>query len=470
MTLLSRGLGHLYVAVGLLSVAIVAEVTVSVANVEPLPLDTTRSVTSASELLLQSCPEEFPSNDNDDDESSSSQVQVVLSSFNQDDDSLFANGSMFPSSGSVVRGALESWAHHQHLVLRADEIWFEILAQLNFYVSAHAEGLRDVFIVGNSSSSGSGGNSHQTETKDTIRVSAFTWKDVLAGFGTEIQKRVKTEWLLEWILPGFSTSTESDTITATALMMGLTQHYFEFEGMIVCGIPSVTLLGVKHDWEHLLAKLDHLAAFGDEAEAYAIKLRPVLRRFVQTWDQPDGGEVRAFWEQIVRAHKVWSCGEGPYEWEASGWITAFLHWTHNGRLRIVVEGEWEEEEEEEEGLEVEEPIVSRDDGLVTLDNITYESVALMDITVGYAKAPLKMVEADGTETMAYLLAGNIGVKRTKTMKGVEVRPMSGWAVYVPPGEWNGTENHIFLGSGEELTGVAEGLEVCNMVDVGQNEL
>lgn len=78
----------------------------------------------------------------------------------------------------------------------------------------------------------------------------LSWHDVIAAFGGEIQKRVKTDWLLDWITPSFTTTEETDGLTATVLM-GLMQHYFEFSGGITCGFPEVTLLGTRDDWVKL---------------------------------------------------------------------------------------------------------------------------------------------------------------------------------------------------------------------------
>lgn len=75
-------------------------------------------------------------------------------------------------------------------------------------------------------------------------------------------------------------------------MMGLMQQYFDYTASIICGLPSVTLLGEKSDWEVLLAKLNRLPDFGEEPASYAAQLRPILSRFVQTFNTPDKLEIR----------------------------------------------------------------------------------------------------------------------------------------------------------------------------------
>ncbi|KAL7811358.1 hypothetical protein V8C26DRAFT_422453 [Trichoderma gracile] len=301
-----------------------ASITVPVdPDVDPLPLSTAGTVTSASELLRQSCPEEFPPH-------TPYSPELLMSSFadfGAEDQDAFANGTIYESSDSLVRGAIEAWGQHQSLILRPDEVWFEILAQLNFYMTAHAEDVRHLFV--------------DHEGKEEIQVWRLSWRDVIAAFGGEIQKRVKTDWLLDWIMPGFTTSDDNDGLTATVLMMGLMQHYFEFSGGIICGLPEVTLLGERDDWVKLLEKLDRLKEWGEEPADYAERLRPILTRFVGTWDAPDSDETKAFWKDIVRSQRLVSCGAGPADYSISGWITGFLHWTVQGNLRIPREAEQE---------------------------------------------------------------------------------------------------------------------------------
>ncbi|KAF4987415.1 hypothetical protein FGRMN_10376 [Fusarium graminum] len=414
-----------------------ASITVQVSDVEPLPLRNEGIAVSAENLFQMSCPEEVVSEN-------PYVPHLLASSF---DDKTLSQGNVFPSSDGFIRGAIEAWAQHQHLVLRPDEVWFETLAQLNVYMRKHAESLRDLFV--------------EHAEKKTIVVEGFVWEDIIGAFGGEIQKSVKTEWMLNWIMPGFSTSTRKDETTATVLMMGLMQHFFEYEGMLVCGIPSVTLLGERQDWIKLMDKLEYLKEFGEEPARFADKLRPIMKRFVQTWDEPASEEVKMFWEQIVRASKKWSCGEGANEWNVSGWITGFLHWDRDGGTRGAYENFYEDEEEEEE-IKVEEiqmGIVSND-WTVTIDGVEYVPESLDAITIGYAKAPFEMVNYPhpGVDTQAYLLAGNIGVERQDTDGKITAQPISGWFMYVPV-DTNYTVGP-FMGNADELGDMAVGIESC----------
>lgn len=71
---------------------------------------------------------------------------------------------------------------------------------------------------------------------------------------------------------------------AAALMMGAMQKYFSYGMALMCGIPSVTLLGEREDWEKILDRLNILSEFSDEPTIFAELLRPVLRNMVATFD------------------------------------------------------------------------------------------------------------------------------------------------------------------------------------------
>lgn len=299
-------------------------------------------------------------------------TEVLMSSL--DDVDLTPDYGLQPSADSFLRGAIQAWGEHHHLVIRPDEVWFTILVQMNFYMGTHAEEIRHLFV--------------DHEGKETIVVEDYTWRLVLERFQYEIQDRVKTDWLLDWIRPDFSTTTDSDRMTANVLMMGLMKQYFNYEGGIICGLPSVTLLGDKADWQALLNKLEHLPEFGDEPAEYERRLRPILSRFVQSFDEPDSEETVAFWNGIVVAESAVACGAPPYY--LNGWLTGFWYWDANG-----------------------EAFARNEDGLAELDGVKYAKVGIEGLPVGYAQAPFIMRDFRDVERFeAMVLAGTVGKRIT----------------------------------------------------------
>jgi hypothetical protein len=323
-------------------------ITIIPASHAPLPYPKIIPAKSQLNLIQNACPKD-----------TSSKTQVLISSY----ESLQSSDNIVASSGSFVRGALEAWAHHLHLVLRPEDIWFAILVQLNFYMSANAEKLRTLFV------SHEGKENIILETND---MNADSLKSLLGQFSSAIQERIKTEWMFEWIMPNFSTTTSDDKMTANVLMMGLMQHYFSYTACQTCGIPSVTLLGEREDWVKLLAKLDRLPEFGPDPTEFAARLRPILTRFVRTFDEPTSENTRHFWNRIVRADPQNESGSPPFT--ISGWLMGFCYWTASGEPKF------------------EQPWRVKNPERLELDGVAYPILDITDVPIGYAKAPIKILD------------------------------------------------------------------------------
>ncbi|KAK4239965.1 hypothetical protein C8A03DRAFT_13699 [Achaetomium macrosporum] len=407
------------------------------------------AITSEDAYFRGSAPMEFFNNT----------ANLIMTSLSATD--MSSTPGLHPSGDSFIRGAIQAWGEHLHLVVRPDEVWFTILVQLNFYMLSHAEEIRDLFV------------SHTGQ--EEIFIKDFTWDAILLRFGEAIQARVKTPWLLDWLTPNFTTTTPSDRMTANILMMGLTKAYFKYIGKQVCGLPSVTLLGSAADWEALLAKLDRLPAFGPEPEAYAARLRPILTRFVASFREPDTPETRRFWNQVVSARAEHVCGRPPVY--VSGWITGFYYWNDNGRAFARVEGT--------QGLASE--------SMLTLDGVRYPVLDMTSAPVGYARAPFVMRDYEGVEDFpAYVAAGTLGKQITvgppagyreallraggnvslaeegnRSLHGT-LKPLSGWMLYGPL-DHNATQSRWTLVE-DELNGILASAgkymteETCGLVD------
>ncbi|GAB1310438.1 hypothetical protein MFIFM68171_00648 [Madurella fahalii] len=252
---------------------------------------------------------------------SKNQVDVWAGSWHR----LRVKDGIHSSADSFVRGAYEAWARHMHFAIRPDEVWFAILAQLCLYMGnkENAENLRHLFV--------------DHEGKEEIFIEdrpPVNLPGLISRFSGAIQKRVKTPWLEDWIMPRFSTTSPEDRLTATIMMMGITASYFAYGMGITCGIPSVTLLGEREDWELLVDKLGRLPEFGREPTEYAAKLYHILSWFPRTFDEPDSDAVRGFWNRIVSSEPDRVCGHPPATLE--GWILDFVYWGAGGtRLSYV---------------------------------------------------------------------------------------------------------------------------------------
>ena len=210
---------------------------------------------------------------------------------------------------------LEAWIYHHHVILRPDDIWFTILVQLNFYMTKRIGDLNvhNLFV--------------DFKGKENITVGASTARDGSKQFPGEIQKRVKTKWLREWIFPNFTTTVaETDHMVSGILMMVLVKSYLEFSIAVPCGILHSHYSENEKVKDNFHAKLERLPKFGAEPAEYGTQLQPILKRFVKTFDNPQDLEIRRFWANAVRAGFDRYTRAGPVE----GWLNGLQFWNMRG--------------------------------------------------------------------------------------------------------------------------------------------
>jgi hypothetical protein len=327
------------------------------------------------------------------------------------DDDEIQKSCIVGSNNGFVYAAFHAYSDHHHLVIRPEDVWFAILSQLNFYINANAEALRDYFV------------SHQGQkelvvkdvgTIDSVDIAALARR--MTGL---IQDNVKDPNLRDWIMPAFSTTTVGDRTTAAVLMMGSMQAYFSFVMSVRCGIPSVTLLGKREDYQDILDRLEKLVELGPEASKFADLLRPVLRNFIATFDPEQAVASRDFWQKI--AHRSGG-GSGPEY--LGGWLTAFCFWDNKGKSMYNLQAG------------IESWNVGPNQERLELDGVSYHRVDTEDIPSGFASVPV-LVDDNGTQYKTKMIAGSLGIKVTSSddptagtkEKLDTLQSLSGWMMY-----------------------------------------
>lgn len=350
---------------------------------------------------------------------------------------------VYASSNGFVKGAIDAYNQHHHFVIRPEDVWFAILTQFSFYVNKNAEELRSKFV------------NHEGKKDLTIYFEG-TRQSIDHGWfademGKLLEKNVVDPELREWISPDFSTTTREDRVVASVLMMGTLQKYFVYRGAgSLCGLPSVTLLGTEGDWENILLRLEKLKGYGKESTIWYSLLRPVLARFVKTFQSPDDEEVLDFWQRIVHHRRLGSGGGVTIK----GWITAFCFWTSEGNL-LYREPSPETEKDRQTGynscgnkktLSFDEVHPGEKDRqkdwndlknpYLALDGEAYHSIFITQIPLGYGSVPVAFKDSLG-EFEATMIAGSVGVKSTSSGKPLHngqtgfdtVQPVSGWWMF-----------------------------------------
>ncbi|KAG0288429.1 hypothetical protein BGZ96_007818 [Linnemannia gamsii] len=286
-------------------------------------------------------------------------------------------------NNGFVNTALKAYNEHHHLVLRPDDVWIAILSQFNFFVNANAEKLRHLLVA------------HEGQKELSIETSgalhSWDFGELAVQMGELIQENVLDPELREWIMPDFTTTTTDDKIISSVIMMSTLKKYFKYRMFTCCGLPAVTLLGEKGDWEKLLVRVEKLKEYGEETTQWCDLLKEVLTRFVETFNNPDSEETKDFWGRIAHIRG----GSGPSY--LSGWITAFCFFSSEGVC------------------------LYRKNGGLTLGDVAFHRVETGDIPTGYADVPV-LLDDNGRKTKAVMVAGLVGTRVTGNQDTIQPQP------------------------------------------------
>ncbi|KAI0859949.1 hypothetical protein F4860DRAFT_481235 [Xylaria cubensis] len=343
-------------------------VTIRSAAHPPRAWKETSPASSPQELLQRSCSKEYQQCGH-----------IIQSSMDQ-----ISGANIFPSSNGFVRAAYAAYSNHHHLTIRPDDVWFAILTQLSFHINAHAEELRSFFV------------SHKGQKEiEVVGAGSINFADfgsIAIMMTKEMEKHIVDPELRQWIMPNFSTTEHKDMVTAAVLMMGSMQKYFSYTASMICGIPSVTLLGDRDDWVEIRRRLEYLPRLGEEPRQFALLLSAVLDYFILSFDEPDSPFVLSFWKRIADK----SGGSGPYY--LSGWITAFCFWSADGKcLYSPPQGPVKTQ-----GLGGTNPGCN-------LDGVLFHRVDTKDIPEAFVSVPVKLSD-NGTVYKTRMVAGLVGIE------------------------------------------------------------
>ncbi|KAI4259866.1 MAG: hypothetical protein L6R42_004339 [Xanthoria sp. 1 TBL-2021] len=87
---------------------------------------------------------------------------------------------------------------------------------LSFHINAHAEELRSFFVAHE--------GREELEVLDEGTIKTVDFGPLAVRMTKEMDKHIVDPDLRQWILPDFSTTTHTDTVTAAVLIMGAMQE------------------------------------------------------------------------------------------------------------------------------------------------------------------------------------------------------------------------------------------------------
>lgn len=124
-----------------------------------------------------------------------------------------------------------AYSYHQHLLMRPEDIWFAILTQFSIYIKKHAEELRKKFVAH------TGKKELEVKRGDTRYMVDHNY--VVEEMAQLIEKNIVDPELRRWVTPAFTTTSKTDEVVASILMIGALQKYFTYKFTYICGIPSI---------------------------------------------------------------------------------------------------------------------------------------------------------------------------------------------------------------------------------------
>jgi len=298
------------------------------------------------------------------------------------------NSMMKLADNGFVDTVFSCYNSHHNLILRPDDVWTAIMVQFSFYVNKEAEKFRGKFV------DFEGKKTLSVGIPGTLRTAPYSLFVKLMT--KEIDRNLVDPDVKSWILPAFSTTTDTDLVTCGIVFMATMKKYFDYVCYLTCGIPNVTLEGTVEDWENILLRLKKLKEY--ELKWWYDLLKPIVKEMVNS---RKGNPDIDFWQKICNHI---SGGSGPSY--LSGWITAFCVFD--------VEGNKQGEDGKKLGL----------------GKGPWPFIETSDIPTGSVEVDVKIIEDDGTENHSVMFAGHMAQEIRDG--GFTLKPVSGWAMCLKP--------------------------------------
>jgi hypothetical protein len=210
-----------------------------------------------------------------------------------------------------VGAVYASFRDHRPLILSPDMVWLLVCQGFAEHVNHNAEELRSQFV------NFEGKKLLQVRRDDFVKGSLDNpWEEVFPAFTEQIRESVG-EKLHQLIIANFSTTGVIEKAAFEITLMDAMKHYFRYEVMTLCGIPSITLKGTTEDWLALLVKVKQLRQY--ELAWWIDELIPILNQFVNA---SQGTVDHAFWESIFKY--IPPAGMSGAVPSINGWIIKFF--------------------------------------------------------------------------------------------------------------------------------------------------
>ncbi|EFC36665.1 predicted protein [Naegleria gruberi] len=318
--------------------------------------------------------------------------------------SSFGNSPVFNiGSNSFVMSGVQAYSKHHHWVIKPDDVWIAICSQFSNYVNERSEKLRSKFVDFD--------GKKELVVKGIGTLYTANYEDLSIRMTSEIAKNIKDPSVREWVMPDFTTTTQSDRMVGAVVLMAAMKKYFDYKFELECNLPSVTLLGQVEDWIKIRERANRLLEFDTEEECmkkWSQYLFPVLDKFVESIK---GNPDKEWWNRVAN---FLGGGSGPSF--ISGWITTFCVFSETGKWLGDQKTEGEVWYEDEDDNEPKEKVREREWPVIDDE----------EIPRGYVSVPIT-VDDNGTVYKTEMFAGHIVAS---VLNQNSIQPRVDWALFL----------------------------------------
>ncbi|CAF3043734.1 unnamed protein product [Rotaria sp. Silwood2] len=213
------------------------------------------------------------------------------------------------------------YSNHYPLELSVEDIWVAIAQGVSIHLNENAEKYRQLFV------SHEGKKTLQLNV-DKLRISntdrasgenlsipAIDWPAAVRLMGDLIKEDMKAD-LSTVITQPFSQTTAVQQTVFDACLMDTVKKYYDYEFVLLCGIPQITLLGSPEDFQSVLNRLNQLKIFFPDLHWW---LDPLLSHVEKFKESAQGNPDIAWWRKIC--HRNF---EGSGDMTLTGWLIDFV--------------------------------------------------------------------------------------------------------------------------------------------------
>lgn len=221
------------------------------------------------------------------------------------------------SNHGFIDAVRQAYSTHHNLIVRPDDVWIAIATQFSTFVEKNGEELRAKFV-------------NHSGKKELVAIQASTletadYESLSLEMSQKIAENIKDSSVREWIIPNFSTTTNTDRVVGAMVLMASMKTYFDYKFKLCCGLPSVTMLGTEADWIDVANRAKKLIDYDNNQgfmKTWYALLEPVLNNFVSSIQ---GKPNLEWWNQCCTSL---TGGSGPHY--LSGWLTVFSVYDNEG--------------------------------------------------------------------------------------------------------------------------------------------